>query len=151
VVILAVDYGEMRTGLALCDKQMMLASPAGLITEPGMNKTVIQIVEFARQNKVDRVVVGLPKNMDGTMGERANACMVAARKIRGRLQNDHIPVDMYDERVTTVQAIGVLNELDVRGKQRKETVDQLAAAIILEGYMAFLKNNGEDNFFMKNL
>ena len=150
MVILAVDYGDTRTGLAVCDKNMMLASPAGLITEPGMNKTVIQIVEFAKEHKVDRVVVGLPKNMDGTLGERANACMVAARKIRGRLQNDRIPVDMYDERVTTVAAIGYLNEMDVRGKERKQTVDQLAAAIILEGYMTYLKNNGEDSFFFNN-
>ena len=151
MVILAVDYGDARTGLAMCDAGMMLASPAGLISQTGMNKIVVEIVEFAKAHGAQKIVVGLPKNMDGTLGERANACITAARKIRGRLQQEKIPVDMYEERLTTVSAIDVLNTLDVRGKQRKQTVDQLAACIILEGYLSYLRNNGEDSVFYKQL
>lgn len=149
MIILAVDYGDSRTGLAVCDKNMMLASPAGLIDKVSMDKTVLDIISAIQQYKVQRVVVGLPKNMDGTLGERAEKCKKVARKIEGRLQSTGILVDMYDERVTTVSAIDILNTLDVRGKERKQKVDQVAATIILEGYMNYLKNKGEDTICTK--
>ena len=136
MVILAVDYGDTRTGLALCDKNMLLASPAGLITEPGMNKTVIQIVEFAKQNKVDRVVVGLPKNMDGTEGARADLCRTFAQKVEEATGK---PVKLWDERRTTVEAHNILSAHNYHGKKRKDTVDAVAASLILEGYLAFRK------------
>ena len=139
MVLLAVDYGDARTGLALCDKGEMLARPAGVIHQLGMDKTVKQVVEFALQNGVEGIVVGLPKNMDGSLGERAEKCQKVARKIAGRLNATSIKVEMFDERSTTVSAIQILNEADVRGKKRKDTVDAVAATIILEAYMAWRK------------
>ncbi len=147
MVLLAVDYGDARTGLALCDKGEMLARPAGVIHQLGMDKTVKQVVEFALQNGVEGIVVGLPKNMDGSLGERAEKCQKVARKIAGRLNATNIKVEMFDERSTTVSAIQILNEADVRGKKRKDTVDAVAATIILEAYMAWRKRQqpeGED-------
>ena len=147
MVLLAVDYGDARTGLALCDKGEMLARPAGVIHQLGMDKTVKQGVEFALQNGVEGIVVGLPKNMDGSLGERAEKCQKVARKIAGRLNATSIKVEMFDERSTTVSAIQILNEADVRGKKRKDTVDAVAATIILEAYMAWRKRQqpeGED-------
>ncbi|SCJ68164.1 Putative Holliday junction resolvase [Anaerotruncus sp. 2789STDY5834896] len=147
MVLLAVDYGDARTGLALCDKGEMLARPAGVIHQLGMDKTVKQVVEFALQNGVEGIVVGLPKNMDGSLGERAEKCQKVARKIAGRLNATSIKVEMFDERSTTVSAIQILNEADVRGKKRKDTVDAVAATIILEAYMAWRKRQqpeGED-------
>ncbi|MBC3514974.1 Holliday junction resolvase RuvX [Neobittarella massiliensis] len=147
MVLLAVDYGDARTGLALCDKGEMLARPAGVIHQLGMDKTVKQVVEFALQNGVEGIVVGLPKNMDGSLGERAEKCQKVARKIAGRLNATSIKVEMFDERSTTISAIQILNEADVRGKKRKDTVDAVAATIILEAYMAWRKRQqpeGED-------
>ena len=147
MVLLAVDYGDARTGLALCDKGEMLARPAGVIHQLGMDKTVKQVVEFALQNGVEGIVVGLPKNMDGSLGERAEKCQKVARKIAGRLNATSIKVEMFDERSTTVSAIQILNEADVRGKKRKDTVDAVAATIILEAYIAWRKRQqpeGED-------
>ena len=145
MVILSVDYGDARTGLAVFDKDMMLARPAGLIQEISMDKTVIKIIEAVQQYGAERVVVGLPKNMDGTLGERAEKCQKVARKIAGRLNATDIQVDMYDERATTVMSIGILNELDIRGKKRKQTVDQVAATVILEDYIRYLKNTSKKN------
>ena len=133
--------------MALCDKGEMLARPAGVIHQLGMDKTVKQVVEFALQNGVEGIVVGLPKNMDGSLGERAEKCQKVARKIAGRLNATSIKVEMFDERSTTVSAIQILNEADVRGKKRKDTVDAVAATIILEAYMAWRKRQqpeGED-------
>ena len=147
MVLLALDNGDARTGLALCDKGEMLARPAGVIHQLGMDKTVKQVVEFALQNGVEGIVVGLPKNMDGSLGERAEKCQKVARKIAGRLNATSIKVEMFDERSTTVSAIQILNEADVRGKKRKDTVDAVAATIILEAYMAWRKRQqpeGED-------
>ena len=143
MVILGVDYGDVRTGLALCDRGEMLARPAGVICEPGLDKTVKEIVAFALDNGVERIVVGLPKNMDGSRGERAELCEKVARKIAGRLNATPIRVDLFDERQTTVSAIGILNEQNVRGKKRKESVDAVAATLILEAYRRRRKNEGE--------
>ncbi len=140
MVILGVDYGDMRTGLALCDRGGMLARPAGVICEPGLDKTVKKIVDFALENGVERIVVGLPKNMDGSRGERAQLCEKVARKVAGRLNATPIQVDLFDERQTTVSAIGILNEQNIRGKKRKETVDAVAATLILEAYLRRRKN-----------
>ena len=87
--------------------------------------------------------MGLPKNMDGSRGERAELCEKVARKIAGRLNATPIRVDRFDERQTTVSAIGILNEQNVRSKKRKETVDAVAATLILEAYLRRRKNEGE--------
>ena len=136
--IMAVDFGDARTGLAICDKSEMLASPLGVIHERNFNECIKKTAQSAAENKADEIVVGYPKNMNGTIGKRAEKCSLFAEKL-GELTG--IPVKLWDERCTTVSAHNYLNQTNTRGKKRKDVVDAVAAVIILEGYMAFRKNN----------
>ena len=135
--IMAVDLGDARTGLAVCDRLEMMASPVGVLHEPVLNKLVVQIANAALEYDVKMLVVGCPINMDGTKGERAQKSEEAAAKLR-RLVD--IPVELWDERNTTVQATTYLNASDVRGKKRKDIIDEVAATIILESYLQYRKN-----------
>ncbi len=139
--ILAVDYGEARTGLAMCDRFETLASPLGIISEKSLPKTVEKIVYAAKDYDAKMIVIGLPKNMDGSEGERAQKCRKVADLIRNILPD--IPVEMWDERNTTKSAIYYMNETDTRGKKRKEVLDAAAAAIILESYLVYRANQKE--------
>ena len=136
--IMAVDYGDTRTGLAMCDRTEFLASPLGVITEKSLPKTVEKIVYAAREYDAAMIVVGLPRNMDGSEGERAQKCRKVAQLITNILPD--IPVEMWDERNSTKEAILYMNATDTRGKKRKETLDAAAASIILEGFLAYRKN-----------
>ena len=135
--IMAVDFGDARTGLALCDKTEFLASPIGVIHEHQMDKTAAQVANAVTEYQAQLVVVGYPKNMNGTLGPRAQLCEEFARKVE---QLSGLPVVLWDERSTTVSAIGYLNQTEVRGKRRKAVVDAVAATIILESYLAYRKN-----------
>ena len=138
MVILAVDYGDVRTGLAVCDKSEFLASPVCVITERDRERLVKLVAEKAKELKAEEIAVGLPKNMDGSEGFRAEACKEFA-DILGEYTG--VPVVLRDERLTTVSADKFMNMNDVRGKKRKNTVDAVAAVIILEDYIAFRKNH----------
>ncbi|MBR3894157.1 MAG: Holliday junction resolvase RuvX [Clostridia bacterium] len=136
--ILGVDFGDTRTGLAVSDVSRFLASGIGYVSPGGIEKTADKVAEVARENKVSAVVVGLPKNMDGSEGFRAERCREFAALLRGRLSG--IPVAMIDERLTTVSASRYLNETNVRGAQRKGVIDTLSAQIILQNALDRLKN-----------
>lgn len=138
---MAVDFGDTRTGLAMCDRTEFLATPLGIITEKSLPKTVEKIVYAAREYEAAMVVVGLPRNMNGSEGERAQKC----RKVATLLQNimPDIPIELWDERNSTKSAIYYMNETDTRGKKRKEVLDAAAASIILESYLAYRKNQKE--------
>lgn len=138
MIILAVDYGDVRTGLAVCDKSEFLASPVCVITERNPDKVLLQVRDKAVELKAEEIAVGLPKNMDGTEGFRAQACREFAEKLA---EITGIRTVLRDERLTTVSAHKFLNMADVRGNKRKNTVDAVAAVIILEDYIAFRKNN----------
>ncbi|NLL63192.1 MAG: Holliday junction resolvase RuvX [Ruminococcaceae bacterium] len=131
MVVLAVDYGYVRTGLAVCDVSETLCSPAGIITESYMPKVASKIAEICNECCVEKVVVGLPKNMDGTEGEHAEK----SRELAAMLRELGLTVDLYDERLTTVVAHSLLSEAETFGKKRKSAVDQVAATIILEDYL----------------
>lgn len=135
--IMAVDYGDARTGLAICDKSELLASPIGVVHEKNFNKVIEKIIETATENKVEEIVIGNPKNMDGTEGSRSELCKKLADKIT---ELSDIPIKLWDERQTTVQATTYLNQTNVRGKKRKNVIDAVAATIILENYLEFRKN-----------
>ena len=130
--IMAVDLGLVRTGLAICDKQEILASPAGVITEGNPEKVPALVAEEAKRLDAEMIVVGLPKNMDGPKGVSAVRAENFAEKLR---ELTGISVQMWDERMTTVTAIGYLNETDVRGKKRKAVVDSVSAVIILQNFL----------------
>ena len=135
--IMAVDYGDARTGLAVCDRTETLASPVGLIEEKSMAKAAEKIVYASREFEVGLVVLGLPVNMDGTEGPRAEK----TRKLGGILETIlDVPLEYWDERSTTKSAEGLLNEAGVHGKKRKEELDAVAAAVILDSYLMHRAN-----------
>lgn len=137
--ILAVDLGKARTGLAVCDEGERLASPVGVIQEYNREKLAAAVAEKAKAHGVGAIVVGLPRNMDGSEGESAQGARLFAEQLR---ELTELPVVMQDERGTTVTAHGYLNETDTRGKKRKAVVDAVAATIILEDYLMRRRNGG---------
>ena len=129
---LGVDYGDKRTGLAECDMSGFLASGIGTISEGGMKKTAIRVAKEASDRGCKRIIIGLPKNMDGSEGPRADV-IKAFRDLLAELTE--IPIDFYDERMTTMVAYRFLGETGTYGKKRKDTVDTLSAQIILQNYI----------------
>ena len=134
---LAVDYGDKRTGLADCDVSGMLASGIGTISEGGMRNTAVKVAEIARTRGVKKIIVGLPKNMDGTEGERADVIRAFVALLEVECD---IPVILYDERMTTMIAHRFLSESGTFGKKRKGVVETLSAEIILQNYLDREKN-----------
>ena len=132
--ILAVDLGKARTGLAVCDEGEILASPVAVIAQYNREKLAQEIAEKARELAVGELVVGLPRNMDGSEGESAQGAREFAAAL-GELTG--LPVALRDERLTTVTAHGYLNDTNTRGKKRKAVVDAVAAVVILEEYLAY--------------
>lgn len=134
--ILGVDFGDVRTGLAVSDVSRLLASGIGTISPGGIEKTADAVAETAVREGVSGVVVGLPVNMDGSEGGRAERCRKFARMLEERLD---IPVVMFDERMSTMNAARYLNETGTRGKKRKNVIDTLSAQIILQNCLDRLK------------
>lgn len=136
MIIMSVDLGKARTGIAVSDQSCQFAFPKDVITEYNTDRLVEKVCEKAKEYSAERIVVGYPKNMDGTSGERANECAAIAGQIS---QKSQIETVLWDERCTTVTAHNYLNMNNVRGKKRKQTVDAVAAVIILEDYLRSLK------------
>ncbi len=132
MIILAVDLGKARTGLAICDKMEFLASPLPQISEKDMDVLLEKIASVVTERKVELIVVGLPKNMDGSEGESAQSARAFAQKLK---ELTGIDVKMQDERGTTITAHNYLNETNTRGKKRKSVVDSVAATIILQNFL----------------
>jgi putative Holliday junction resolvase len=129
---LGVDYGDVRTGLAECDVSGMLAGPIGTIAEGGMRNTAVRVAKEAEARCCKKIVIGLPKNMNGSEGQRAETVKAFA-KILSELTE--IPIDFYDERMTTMEAYRFLDSTATYGKKRKNAIDTLSAEIILQGYI----------------
>ena len=132
MVILSVDYGDARTGIAACDALQMLASPVTVIHQTEKEPLADEICRIAAEKKAQKLVLGLPKNMDGSEGFRAQACREFAALLS---EKSGLPVDFQDERLTTVSAHDALNLTNTRGKKRKAVVDAVSAVIILEDYL----------------
>lgn len=137
MIILSVDYGKARTGIAVCDKDEVVASPVATVKEYNMDNLAQRVSEIAGNKNAAEIVLGLPVNMDGSEGE--SACNV--RVFRDKLEAlSGLPVVLRDERCTTVTAYEYLNMNNKRGKKRKEVVDSVAAVIILEDYLNYRRN-----------
>lgn len=136
--IMSVDVGTARTGVALSDKSEGFAFPKGVITEYNREKLIITLSEKAKELGAEMIVVGYPKNMDGSEGFKAKECALVADKLR---EITGLPVELWDERCTTISAHTALNYTDTRGKKRKAVVDAVAATIILEDFMKRRKVN----------
>ena len=139
MIIFGVDFGDTRTGWAVCDRSEMIASPAGVLTEKNFLHCADQTAEAAKNARAELIVVGHPVNMDGSRGPRAQKCADFAEILR---EKSGIPVVLWDERCTTVSAHQILNVTNTRGKKRKAVVDAVAAVLILESYLAYRKNQG---------
>lgn len=132
--VMAVDYGDARTGIAVSDLLCSIVGTTTVIHSRNPEKTLGEIVRLANDNGVGEIVVGLPKNMDGSEGPRAVLCRELAQRLE---EATGLPVKLWDERRTTVEAHNILSEHNYHGKKRKNTVDAVAASLILEGYLAF--------------
>ena len=134
--IVAVDRGDVRTGLAVCDATETVASPVCVLTEYHPERLAGRVAEEIKKLSAELVVVGLPRNMDGSEGESAAKCRTLAEELATLTG---LPVTLSDERLTTVEAHNILSASDVRGKKRKQTVDAVAAVLILENFLASRK------------
>lgn len=141
MIIMSVDLGKARTGIALCDKSEFLASPHTVIFEKSNKKLSEKVAQTARDTNAELIVVGLPKNMDGTEGESAQNARVFAKTLE---ELTDIPTVMQDERGTTVTAHNYLNATNTRGKKRKNVVDAVSAVIILQDYLDTKKNKEKE-------
>ena len=135
--VLGVDFGEARTGLAVSDRSRLLASGIGNIPGGGLEKSAELIVAAAAEQQAVAVVIGLPVNMNGTEGPRAERCRRLAEMIAER--NPALAIALLDERMTTMAASRFLNETDTRGKKRKGVIDTLSAQIILQNALDRLR------------
>ena len=136
--IMAVDYGDSHTGLACCDRTETLASPLGVIDERNLNICVEKVAAASVEYEAGLIVVGNPLNMNGSEGPRSEICKNFAELLRNYVE---VPVVMWDERSSTVTAHQMMNEVNKRGKKRKAVIDAVAAAVILENYMAWRANH----------
>ena len=134
--IMGIDYGDARTGVAISDLLCTIVGSTYVVPSRNREKAIADIVRLAKENQVEQIVVGLPRNMDGSEGPRAELCRAFAEQLR---QAAGLPVAMWDERRTTVDAHNILSQHNYHGKKRKETVDAVAASLILEGYLAYRK------------
>ncbi len=134
--IMGLDYGDARTGVALSDLRCTIVGSTYVVPSRNTDKAVADILKLIRDNEVGTSVVGRPRNMNGTEGPRAELC----REFAARLERETgLTVVMWDERRTTVEAHNILSQHNYHGKKRKDTVDAVAASLILEGYLNSLR------------
>lgn len=142
--ILGLDYGEKYVGVAMSDPLGIIGSPLETIyrkEENKLRKTYARIEELVKENGVERIVVGLPKNMNNTEGDSAANCREFASNVERRTG---LPVVLWDERLSTSSARNILMESGVRREDRKEVIDKIAAGIILQNYLDYLGNTTAD-------
>ena len=132
--IMGIDYGDARTGIAISDLLCSIVGSTAVIHSRRPEKTIEEICKLVKENQVTEIVMGLPKNMDGSEGPRAQLCREFAQQVETATG---LPVKLWDERRTTVEAHNILSQHNYHGKKRKDTVDAVAASLILEGYLAF--------------
>lgn len=130
--VMAIDYGDARTGVAVSDPTGLLAGFTTVVRSHRMEEVAAEVVRLGREHGVEEIVLGLPKNMDGTEGPRAECCRTFAQELE-RISG--LPVTLWDERRTTIEAHAILHESGKKMKAHKKNVDAVAATLILEGYL----------------
>ena len=135
--IMGIDYGDSRVGIALSDPLCITAQ--GLTTLPNKvyDKMLSKLIALVSEHSVDKIVLGMPRNLNGTLGERASVTESFLEDLKRELPDKEIV--LWDERLTTVQATGILNVTNTRGKDRRNVIDTVAASIILQSYLDYLK------------
>ena len=134
--VMGIDYGDARTGVALSDLLCSIVGSTTVVPSRNRDKAIADIVRIAKEQEVGEIVVGLPRNMEGSEGPRAQLCREFAELLR---EATGLEVIMWDERRTTVEAHNILSQHNYHGQKRKNTVDAVAASLILEGYLNSLK------------
>jgi putative pre-16S rRNA nuclease len=130
--ILGLDYGTVRIGVAISDPSKIIAQPKGFIKADKKKQCIADIEKICREFSVEKIVIGLPLHMSGEEGESA----IAARELGVAIQEKiEIPIHFIDERLSTISAEKILIEANIKGKKKKEKVDSVAAAIILQNYL----------------
>lgn len=136
--VMAIDYGDARTGVAVSDAMGWLTGYTAVVPSWNREKTLEELKKLVDTQKPDRLVMGFPRNMDGTEGPRA----ALYREFAGLLEEKTgMPVILWDERRTTIEAHQILSDNNYHGKKRKNTVDAVAASLILEGYLQYLASH----------
>lgn len=130
--IMSIDYGDVRTGIAFCDKNESLAYPYSVIKENYQPKLIVKIVNIISLENPEKIVIGLPKNMDGTYGYRCEKCKSLGDELSKVID---LPIEYQDERLTTVMAHNALSANNIKGKKRKENIDAVSAVMILQSYL----------------
>ena len=138
MIIMAVDYGDSRTGIAVSDPMEKMAFPKTVIKAYNINKVVDAVLEQAEILKAEMIVIGNPKNMDGTEGFRSEKCKQLSALVQEKTE---LKVILWDERLSTVSAYTAFNEVNLRGKKRKDNVDAQAAVVILQSYLDYSLNH----------
>ncbi len=131
--ILGVDFGDARTGLAVSDALGFMATPIGTVYSTYIVETAKKVAAAARENGASKIVIGLPINMNGSEGPRAQKVKEFAKLLKAEL--DGADIEFFDERCSTMAAHQILNMTDTRSRQRKKVIDTLSAQIILQNYM----------------
>ncbi|MCR5551938.1 MAG: Holliday junction resolvase RuvX [Oscillospiraceae bacterium] len=134
--VFAIDYGDARTGIAVSDLTGSIVGTTAVVHCRGREKTIAEIGALVREHRPERIVMGFPRNMDGTEGPRAELYREFAAALEEALG---MPVVLWDERRTTVEAHNILSASGYHGKKRRNTVDAVAASLILEGYLSWLR------------
>ena len=140
--ILAIDLGEKRTGIAICDKTETISYPLEIIVEIDRKKLIEKIFQISNENKAELILVGFAKNMDGSIGEKAKICEKFAKDLKEKTK---LPVALWDERQTTKLASRFLIESNTKKRKKKKVIDGVAATIILDSFIQFRKNNNKIN------
>lgn len=130
--IMSVDYGDVRTGVAMSDIRGTLASPYCVINQSYQPKLVDELAKIINENNIEKIVIGLPRNMDGSYGYRCDECKSLGEALKEKI---NVEIVFEDERLTTVMAHNILSDNNVRGKKRKNTVDAVSAVMILQSYL----------------
>lgn len=135
--IMAIDYGDAHTGIAISDPTGLLTGYTTTIDAYRVETVAERIADLAREHSVEELVLGYPRNMDGSVGPRAEKAEAMAERLRGVTG---LPVTLWDERRTTIDAHQILFQNGKNAKKRKKTVDAVAASLILEGYLTYKKS-----------
>lgn len=140
MVMMGLDVGDVRIGVAFTDKLLLTAHPYGVIQREEDETAIEEISRLAREKKVDRIVVGIPYTLRGEIGVQGDKVRRFIELLRQKVE---VPVVEWDERMTTAAADRLLRELEMPGRKRRKLLDQLSAALILQSYLDMLKNRGE--------
>ena len=130
--IMGIDYGDARTGISISDPTGFLAGQPQVIHQWNLEKLTDELCELIRRERIEEIVMGLPRNMDSTEGERAQKCRALAAELETRTG---VPVVLWDERRTTIEAHAILHAAGKKQKKHKKSVDAVAATLILQGYL----------------